>query len=99
MFKRKSFITLLSATLFASVGFAADVAEPETPGSAGPKAVAESIHNARVHGSTGIAPQPIAQAPGSERAQANSEAVHLQKQHGNINDSADQRMLRDASRL
>jgi hypothetical protein len=99
MFTRKSTIALLSTALFASVGFAADVAEPETPGSAGPKAVAEAIHNARVHGISSLAKQPIAQAPGSEKAQAVSESIHLKKQHGNINDSADQRMLRDASRL
>jgi hypothetical protein len=99
MFTRKSTIALLSATLFASAGFAADVAEPETPGSAAPKAVAEAVHNARVHGIPSLAPQPIAQAAGSEKAQAVSESIHLQKQHGNINDSADQRMLRDASRL
>jgi hypothetical protein len=99
MFTRKSTIVLLSATLFASVGFAADVAEPETPGSAGPKAVAEAIHNARVHGISSLVSQPLAQAPGSEKAQAVSETIHLQKQHGTINDSADQRMLREASRL
>jgi hypothetical protein len=99
MFTRKSTIVLLSATLFASIGFAADVAEPETPGSAGPKAVAEAIHNARIHGTSGVAPQPIAQAPGSQEAQAVSESIHLQREHGNINDSADQRTLREASRL
>jgi hypothetical protein len=70
MFTRKSTIVLLSATLLASVGFAADVAEPETPGSAGPKAVAEAIHNARIHGTSSVAPQLIAQAPGSRKAQA-----------------------------
>jgi hypothetical protein len=95
----KSTIILLSATVFASVTFAADVAEPETPGSPGPKMIAESIHNAKVHGISFAAPQPIAQAPGSERAQAVAESIHLKLQHGKINDSADQRMLKDASRL
>lgn len=99
MFTHKSTIALLSATLFASVSFAADVAEPETPGSLGPKMVAEAIHNDRVHGISSTAVQPIAQAPGSGQAQAASEHIHLQKRHGNINDSADRRMMRDASRL
>lgn len=99
MFTRKTTIALLSASLFASAAFAADVAEPETPGSAASQAVAEAIHNARVHGISSLAPQPIAEAPGSEKAQAVSESIHLKKQHGNINDSADQRMLREASRL
>ena len=98
MFTRKSTIALLSATLFASAGFAA-TAEPETPGSAGPQAVAEAIHNARDHGLSNLTKQPIEQAAGSEQAQAVSESIHLKKQHGGINDSADQRMLREASRL
>ena len=99
MFARKSTIVLLSSILFASATFAADVAEPETPGSAGPKAVAEAIHTARVHGISSLAPQPIAQAPGSDAAQAASEAIHLKKQHGATGETADQRMLREASRL
>jgi len=99
MFTRKSTIVLLSATLFASLAVAGSLQQPETPGSDGPKTVAENIHNARVHGFSGAARQPSAQAPGSERAQAVSESIHLKKQHGNINDSADQRMLREASRL
>jgi hypothetical protein len=99
MSTRKSTIILLSATLFATLSFAADVGKPETPGSEGPKMVAEGIHNARIHGVTRAAQQPIAQAAGSEQAQAVSESIHLKKQHGNINDSADQRMLREASRL
>lgn len=99
MFAFKSTIALLSATLFASLAFASPAQEPETPGSEGPKMVSEAIHNARVHGISSTANQPIAQAPGSEQAQAVSESVHLKKQHGTINDSADQRMLRDASRL
>jgi hypothetical protein len=100
MFMRKSTITLLSATaLIASGVFAAPAAEPETPGSEGPKTVAEAIHNARVHGTTNVAKQPIAETPGSAQAQAVSESIHLKKQHGNVNDSADQRMLREASRL
>jgi hypothetical protein len=99
MFAIKSTITLLSATLFASVAFAAPAQEPETPGSQGPQMVAEALHNAKVHGISGVALQPLAQAAGSEKAQAVSETIHLRKQHGNINDSADQRMLREASRL
>ena len=99
MFTRKSTIILLSTTLFASVGFAATAAEPETPGSEAPKMVAEAIHNARIHGVTAKATQPIAQAAGSEQAQAVSESIHLKRQHGQVNDSADQRMLREASRL
>jgi tRNA A37 methylthiotransferase MiaB len=99
MFAFKSTITLLSATLFASVAFAAPSQEPETPGSQGPKMVAEAIHNAKVHGLKDAANQPMPETPGHEQAQAVSESIHLKKQHGNINDSADQRMLRDASRL
>ena len=99
MFTRKSTIVLLSTTVFASIAFAAPAAEPETPGSEAPKMVAEAIHNAKVHGLDAKATHPVAQAPGSEQAQAASEAIHLKKQHGSINDSADQRMLREASRL
>ena len=99
MFTRKSTLALLSASLFASAGIAATAAEPETPGSEGPKLVAEAIHNARPHGLDNRARQPLAGTPGSEQAQAVSEAIHLKKEHGRINDSADQRMLRDASRL
>ena len=94
----KSTIALLSA-LFAAAAFATPAQEPETPGSQGPQMVAEAIHNARIHGISSVAQQPIAQAAGSERSQAVSETIHLKKQHGNINDSADQRMLREASRL
>lgn len=100
MSTRKSTIALLTATLFASVSFASEVAEPETPGSSGPKAVAEAIHLARTHGVSSLAPQVNAQAPGSETAQAVSEGIHLKKQHGApAGETADQRMLRDASRL
>lgn len=98
MFAFKSTIALLSATLFASTAFAT-AQEPETPGSQGPKMVAETIHNARVHGISNAAKQPLAEMAGSEHAQAVSESIHLKLQHGNINDSADQRMLRDASRF
>lgn len=96
---RTSTIALLSTTLFASLAIASPTAAPETAGSEGPKMVAEAIHNARVHGVTNLARQPIAGAPGSERAQALSEAIHLKRQHGQVNDAADQRMLRDAVRL
>ena len=99
MFATRNTIALLSATLFASLAAAATTPEPETPGSEGPKMVAEAIHNAKVHGVSNVANQPMAQAAGSAQAQAAAEAVHLRKQHGNINDSADQRMLREASRL
>ena len=99
MFAPKSTITLLSITLFASLAFASPAQEPETPGSEGPKLVAEAIHNARVHGTSGAPKQQIAQVPGSEQAQAVSEAIHLKKQHGTVNDSADRRMLKDAARL
>jgi len=92
-------IALLSATLFASAAIASQTAAPETAGTQGPKMVAEAIHNARVHGVTNLAQQPIAGAPGSAQAQAASEAIHLKRQHGQVNDTADQRMLRDAARL
>lgn len=95
----KSTIALLSATLFASLAIAAPTQEPETAGSEGPKMAAEAIHQARNHGISNPAKQPIAQAPGSERAQAAAEAIHLQKQHGIFGETADQRMLREASRL
>lgn len=99
MSTRKSTISLLAGTLLASTSFAALLGEPETPGSEAPKIVAEAIHNARVHGIDARAQQLVAQMPGSEQAQAVSESVHLKKEHGNVNDSADQRMLREASRL
>ena len=99
MFNHKSTIALLSATLCASVSFAADVNQPETPGSLGPKMAAEAIHNTRIHGNTSAPRQDVAQAPGSDQAQAVSESIHLKRQHGNVNDSADRRMLKDASRL
>ena len=99
MFALKSTIALLSATLFASIAFASPAQEPETPGSEGPKMVAEAIHNAKVHGLDAKATHPVAQAPGSEQAQAASEAIHLKKQHGLSGETADQRMLREASRL
>lgn len=92
-------IPVLFAALFAAAAFAAPpVQEAQTPGSERPKAVAEDIHNARQHGLE-KAKVEEAQAPGDARAQARAENLHLQKQHGNINDSADQRMMRDASRL
>lgn len=99
MSTRQTLIASLVATLFTGVAFAASTAEPETPGSEAPKAVAEATHMARMHGIDNRAKQPLAEAPGSERAQAAAEARHLPLAHGNINDSADRRMLRDASRL
>ena len=99
MFALKSTIALLSATLFASIAVASPTQEPETPGSEGPKLVAEAVHKARVHGISNVAMQPIAQAAGSEQAQAAAETIHLKKQHGLSGETADQRMLREASRL
>lgn len=90
-------ISLLSTT-FAFAAFAAPASEAQVPGSAGPKAVAESIHNARTHGGV-QAPQQQAQTAGSEAAKAVAESIHLRLKHGTINDSADQRMMKDASRL
>ncbi|GAB3758858.1 hypothetical protein GCM10028796_05160 [Ramlibacter monticola] len=99
MFAFKSTIALLSATLSASLAIASPAQEPETPGTEGPKMAAEAIHNAKEHGISNAAKQPIAQAAGNAKAQAVAEDIHLKKQHGKINDSADQRMLREASRL
>lgn len=91
----KALITSLFAALFATVTFAADVAQPETPGSEDPKAAAEAKHLAKKHGIDKSAKQPMAQAAGSERAQAKAEAKHLKKSHGKINDSADKRLEKD----
>lgn len=99
MITRNTTILLLSTTLFASVAFASNVAEPETPGSAGPQAVAEAIHNARMHGNLGLPVQPVAQAPGSVQPQAVSEDIHRRRLHGSINDSADQRTLKEGNRF
>jgi len=99
MFTRHSTIALLSASLIASAASATTAAQPETAGSEGPKRVAEAIHNARTHGLDRQAREPLAGVPGSAQAQAVSEAIHLKKEHGRVNDSADQRMLREASRL
>lgn len=92
---KKAILPLLVA-MFASVGFAADVPQPETPGSAAAQAYAEALREARLKsGSTAasyLAQQPAAQAPGSAATQAAAEAAHLRKTHGNINQSADQRL-------
>ena len=87
-------IAVLVAAFFATATFAADVAQPETPGSAGPKAAAEAKHLAKPHGLK-ASNQPEAQAQGSEKAKAAAEAKHLKKKHGKINDSADQRLEKD----
>lgn len=85
-------IAVAAITMAASAAFAADTAQPETPGSAQAQAVAEAKHLARVHGIDYRARQPQAQAAGDARAQAVAEAMHLKKAHGNVNDSADQRL-------
>lgn len=96
----RTLLTIASAcaALFASASFASTTAVPETPGLAGPQAVAESIHMARVHGGLHPVGQQMAQAPGLASTKAAAEAIHLPKQHGSINDSADQRMLREGAR-
>lgn len=87
-------VAAFASLAFAGVARAADVAQPETPGSAGPKAAAETKHLAKKHGLKN-AKQPEAQTPGSERAQAAAEAKHLKKKHGKVNDSADKRLEMD----
>lgn len=91
---KKLFAPLLMA-LFATASFAADVAQPETPGTAGPKAAAEAKHMSKTHGTDGSAKQPEAQAQGSKKAQAAAEAKHAKKTHGKVNDSADKRLEKD----
>lgn len=85
-------LAIAAMSMAASAAFAADVAQPETPGSEGPKAVAEARHLARLHGIDSRAKQPEAQAPGDAKAQSVAETVHLKKSHGVINDSADRRL-------
>lgn len=87
----KRLIAPLLAALFATAAFAADVAQPETPGGAAPKAAAEARHLAKVHGLKKTKQQE-AQAAGSPKAQAAAEAKHLKKKHGGVNDSADRRL-------
>lgn len=91
----RKLIASLIAALFATATFAADVAQPETPGSAGPKAAAEAKHLAKPHGTDASAKQPEAQAAGNPKSQAAAEAKHLKKKHGNVNDSADKRLEKD----
>lgn len=85
-------LAIASLALGASAAFAADVAQPETPGSEGPKAVAEARHLAKVHGIDNRAKQPEAQAAGSPAAQSAAETIHLKRQHGVVNDTADRRL-------
>lgn len=85
-------LAIAAMTMAASATFAAQVAQPETPGSEAAQAVAEAKHLARVHGSDDRARQPQAQAPGDASAQAVAEAIHLKRPHGSVNDSADQRL-------
>ena len=82
---------VLGSFAFASMACAADVGQPETPGSEKPKAAAEAKHLAKKHGLKGTK-QVEAQAQGSEKAQEAAEARHLKKKHGKVNDSADQRL-------
>lgn len=92
MSARTSILALALASLGASAAFAADVAQPETPDSEGPKAVAEARHLAKAHGIDYRAKQPEAQAAGSPAAQPAAETIHLKRQHGVVNDSADRRL-------
>lgn len=91
----KKLIATLVTAMLASATFAADVAQPETPGSEGPKAVAEANHLARQHGLVKPAQEVEVEMSANARAQAVAESIHLRKTHGNINDSADQRLEKD----
>ncbi len=91
----KRLIASMLAVMFATASFAADVAKPETPGSAAPKAAAEAKHLAKPHGTDASAKQPEVQTAGSAKAQAKAEAKHLKKKHGKVNDSADKRLEKD----
>lgn len=91
----KKLIATLFVALFATASFAANDGQPETPGSAGPKAAAEAKHLAKPHGIDNSAKQPEAQTAGSKKAQARAEAKHLKKSHGKVNDAADQRLEKD----
>ena len=82
----------IAAMTLASAAFAADVAQPETPGSAAAQAAAEAKHLPKVHGINNLAKQPEAQAAGNANAQAVAEATHLKKSHGKVNNSADKRL-------
>lgn len=98
----KYITSALIAAVISVVSFAASASpavEAQTPGSYGPKAKAEAIHNARQHGINIDSAFVEAERPGSALPQQRAEETHLKKQHGGINDSADQRMLKDASRL
>jgi hypothetical protein len=88
----KTLIATLSAALFATVTYAGNIPQPQTPGSPQAEAAAEAIHNARQHGIDNSAKQPQAQMAGSAKAEAVAEATHLKKTHGQINNSADQRL-------
>ena len=93
---RKAIVALL-VTTFATFGIAA---EPETPGSAGPQAYAETLRNARINqtgrtATLNLPSQPAAQAAGDRGAQDAAEASHMKKMHGAINQSADQRLEMD----
>lgn len=91
----KKLITALLVAVFATASFAADVAQPETPGSKAAQQAGEAQHMKKTHGTSGAAKQPEAQAAGSAKAQAAAETKHLKKKHGNVNDSADKRLEKD----
>jgi TolA-binding protein len=95
----KKLITAVLVALFAASSFAADVAQPETPGHKGSQQAAEAKHMKKPHGNSKAAKQTEVQAQGSERAKDAAEAKHTKKQHGNVNDSADKRTQKDASKL
>lgn len=91
----KNLITSLLVAVFATTSFAADVAQPETPGSKSAQQAAEAQHMKKTHGTSAAAKQPEAQAAGSGKAQAAAETKHLKRKHGNVNDSADKRLEKE----
>jgi hypothetical protein len=74
--------TALVAFSAASAYASSHIAEPQTSGSAGPKAAAEQKHQGKAHGVDNSAKQPEVQAPGSKAAQSAAERQHLGKAHG-----------------
>lgn len=86
----KLIAALLAASLVTAT-FAAEVAQPETPGSEGPKAAAEAKHLSKKHGLQPVK-QAEAQTAGDANAQAAAEAKHLKKKHGGVNNSADKQL-------
>lgn len=88
-------IAIAATAIAASAVFASEVAPPETPGSEGPKAVAEARHLAKVHGIDYQARQVEAQRAGDPKSQAVAESIHLKRAHGFVNDVADKRLEMD----